>query len=250
MTKTETAIRFMENIARDNSHGYDQTYRWGERGDYDCSALVITAWNKAGVKTGATYTGDMYHAFINHGFKDVTSAIVLSSGSGLVRGDVLLTPGHHTAMYAGNGYIVDARINENGTITGGKPGDQTGKEIEIHSYYNKPWEYVLRYTKDSTETTHSVTYTGGRTMYNFSVESVSRGRRGNYVLLLQEILKARGITDEAGNALELDGIAGKCTVQAINKYQTQRINAGVDIGTNGKTDSVCGAKMWSDILAL
>ena len=62
MTKTEKAIRQMETWAKDASHGYDQDYRWGEKGDYDCSSAVIQAWQNAGVPVksgGATYTGDM-----------------------------------------------------------------------------------------------------------------------------------------------------------------------------------------------
>ena len=34
MSKTEAAIQWMENCANDNRHGYDQRYRWGERGDW------------------------------------------------------------------------------------------------------------------------------------------------------------------------------------------------------------------------
>lgn len=49
MTKTEKAIRQMETWAKDDSHGYDQDYRWGEKGDYDCSSAVIQAWQNAGV---------------------------------------------------------------------------------------------------------------------------------------------------------------------------------------------------------
>ena len=49
MSKTEAAIQWMENCANDNRHGYDQRYRWGERGDYDCSSAVISAWRAAGV---------------------------------------------------------------------------------------------------------------------------------------------------------------------------------------------------------
>ena len=30
MSKTEQAISWMENTARNNAHGYDQRYRWGE----------------------------------------------------------------------------------------------------------------------------------------------------------------------------------------------------------------------------
>ena len=44
---------------------------------------------------------------------------------------------------------VEASINEKGTATGGKPGDQTGKEFLIRSYRNYPWDCVLRYQEDS-----------------------------------------------------------------------------------------------------
>ena len=63
----ERAVSQMEAWARDNSHGYDQQYRWGERGDYDCSAAVIDAWQRAGVpvrSAGATYTGNMHDVFL------------------------------------------------------------------------------------------------------------------------------------------------------------------------------------------
>ena len=58
----EKATKYMLNLATDDSHGYDQTYRWGERGDYDCSSAVISAYQYAGVPVkddGATYTGNM-----------------------------------------------------------------------------------------------------------------------------------------------------------------------------------------------
>lgn len=148
MTKTEKAIRQMETWAKDDSHGYDQDYRWGEKGDYDCSSAVIQAWQNAGVPVksgGATYTGDMKNVFLKNGFVDVTSKVNAATGSGLLRGDVLLNEAHHVAMYCGNGKEVEASINEKGTAHGGKPGDQTGKEFLIRSYRNYPWNCVLRY---------------------------------------------------------------------------------------------------------
>ena len=45
--------------------------------------------------------------------------------------------------------IVHASIDENKKISGGKAGDQNGKEVFIRSWYNKPWDMVLRY-KDET----------------------------------------------------------------------------------------------------
>ena len=41
MGKIETATQWMIDLANDNSHGYDQTNRWGP--DYDCSSAVISA---------------------------------------------------------------------------------------------------------------------------------------------------------------------------------------------------------------
>lgn len=166
MGAIEKATKQMENWANDSSHGYDQIYRWGEKGDYDCSSAVITAWELAGVpvkSNGATYTGNIYDVFTKLGFQDVTSKVSLSNGSGLVRGDVLLNHVHHVAMYCGNGKEVEASINEMGSATGGEPGDQTGKEFLIRSYRNYPWDCVLRYTKDSESTGESSAGSSGTT---------------------------------------------------------------------------------------
>ena len=77
----ESAVNWAVSIANDNSHGYDQNSRWGV--DYDCSSLVISAFEQAGVKVktgGATYTGNMKSVFLKYGFSDVTGQINLSSG--------------------------------------------------------------------------------------------------------------------------------------------------------------------------
>lgn len=152
MSKTEQAIRWMEQHANDPRCGYDQTYRWGERGDYDCSSAVITAWESAGVKVkeaGASYTGNMYQAFKACGFKDVTKKVNRTNGAGMKRGDVLLNDRCHTAMFAGNYNIVQASINERGGVTNGTPGDQTGREFYKRSYYNYPWDHVLRFKEET-----------------------------------------------------------------------------------------------------
>lgn len=151
MSNIEKAVEWMEKTAKDNSHGYDQVYRWGEKGDFDCSGAVITALKKAGIdlkKSGATYTGNIRPAALKNGFEDITSQINLNTGKGLKRGDILLKEFHHVAMYCGNGMEVEASINEKGTATGGKPGDQTGHEFLIRSYRNYPWDHILRYTGD------------------------------------------------------------------------------------------------------
>ena len=42
MDVIESAAAYAQNIAADDSHGYDQAGRWGP--DYDCSSLVISAF--------------------------------------------------------------------------------------------------------------------------------------------------------------------------------------------------------------
>lgn len=141
----ESAVQWAIGIANDNSHGYDQGSRWGP--DYDCSSLLITAYQQAGIKVkdaGATYTGNMYSTFLACGFEDVTGFVNLSNGSGIKRGDILLNTASHTAMSIGNGQVVQASQNEFGGATGGQTGDQTGREIWCTNYYNFPWNYVLR----------------------------------------------------------------------------------------------------------
>lgn len=42
--------------------------------------------------------------------------------------------------------IIHASIDENGKITGGKPGDQTSREVCVRTWYSKPWDYYLECT--------------------------------------------------------------------------------------------------------
>lgn len=150
MSIIENAINWALGIAKDNSHGYDQTHRDGP--NYDCSSLISWAYYNAGLNTRPGYTpstSTMYKVFKNAGFNDATALCNLSTGTGVQRGDVLLKPGSHVAMSIGEGQIVHASINENGGVTGGQSGDQTGKEICTRSYYNKPWQYVLRYPEST-----------------------------------------------------------------------------------------------------
>ena len=145
----EKACNWAVGIANDDSHGYDQKHRWGTP-DYDCSSLVISAFQKAGInlkKNGAWSTKNLLEVALKSGFKDVTSTVNLSSAKGMRRGDILLRKGHHVALYLGNGKAVAAHKNEKGSITGGKPGDQTGHEIDVYPYSNAHWTHILRYTK-------------------------------------------------------------------------------------------------------
>lgn len=234
MSVIESAIAQMEAWAADDSHGYDQQYRWGERGDYDCSAAVIQAWELAGVpvkSSGATYTGNMRSVFLRCGFEDVTGTVDLASGSGLQRGDVLLNMVNHTAMYCGAGQEVEASINELGTATGGQPGDQTGREFLVRPYRNYPWNCVLRYGGEG-----GTTSVRPRPSYEYSVKLglLKEGMEDVQVRTVQQLLAAKGY--EPGEA---DGIMGEATVGAVRAFQE---NSGL------LADGEVGGDTWSKLL--
>ena len=160
MADINNAVLWIIGIANDDAHGYDQINRWSP--DYDCSSLVITALERAGFpvksKFGATYTGNMRSALSNAGFTDVVGEVDLKTGKGLKVGDVLLKPYAHTEMVTGVNPVklTGAHINENGRTTGGRRGDQTGKEISTIRYYNYPWKHVFRYMEKSVENVDKV----------------------------------------------------------------------------------------------
>lgn len=145
MTSIDNAVAWAVGIADDESHGYSQAVRWGP--DYDCSSLIISAYQQAGIPvkdSGAGSTHNMYSTFTANGFTDVTDITNHGTVLGaLQKGDVLLDPASHTEMYIGDGKIVGAHSSETGGIYG-EIGDQTGKEISVTDFYGKSWQHVLR----------------------------------------------------------------------------------------------------------
>ena len=138
------AVQFMIDIANDNTHGYDQTHRNGP--DYDCSSLVGTALHEAGFDVSPySWTGNLEAQLRAVGFVDCKAP--------WLPGDVHLNTAHHVCMSISNTHIAQASINEKGTVTGGKTGDQTGREIYIRDYYeySRGWDMHLRYVGNNTD---------------------------------------------------------------------------------------------------
>lgn len=147
-TATDKALEWALDQC-DKGYTYSMQNRWGPT-SYDCSAFIITAWKKAGVNTGASYTGDMASYFTKSGFTNVANIVEIVSGNGLQAGDVLVwnkegTSGAggdgHTCMYIGDGRIVEC----------------TPLGISTRDYYTTNvhgnavlWQDVLRYKDPAT----------------------------------------------------------------------------------------------------
>ena len=230
MSAAEKAAAFMENLAADPMHGYDQQYRWGERGDFDCSSALISAWERAGVPVksrGASYTGNMYSVFLGCGFSDISADIDFESGAGLKRGDVLLNHVNHTALYVGKGSTAEANINELGRVTGGEAGDQSGREILVRGYRNFPWDCALRYMGDGESETQQA---------QLKLPYLSRGQVSECVRAMQLLLEGRGFSVGDAGA---DGDFGSDTGAGLVKFQRAK-----DLSADG----ICGPATWTRLL--
>lgn len=144
-TATDKAIQWAVNQCN-KGYTYSMTNRWGPT-SYDCSSFIVSAWNNAGVQTGATYTGNMESCFTAHGFTNVARSVNISNGNGMQAGDVLVwnatgTSGAgangHTAMFIGDGRMVEC----------------TPSGIATRNYYKEcNWQVVLRYKDAATGNT-------------------------------------------------------------------------------------------------
>lgn len=229
MSVIEQACNFAIEVARDDARGYSQdaNKRWGNP-DFDCSSLVISAFKSAGLPLKSTYTGNMLGDFLNNGFEKVI--INMATGEGLQRGDVLLNIKKHTALYIGDGQIVNATGSENGKY--GREGDQTGNEIRIQPYYNKPWDCVLRYTSEKIPVP---TESKGETKVMIELRQLQFGSKGADVRSLQILLNEKAHSRH----LVVDGDFGNNTKSVVLDYQR----------ANGlAVDGIVGRNTWTSLL--
>lgn len=79
--------------------------------------------------------------------------------------------------------------------------------------------------------------------YMFNPEAVKVGDKNTSVLLLQEILRARGFKGKDGKALKLTWTADANTIYALKAYQESRKEVL-------EVDGICGSATWKDLIAI
>ena len=227
----EKAVQEAIAIANDPAHGYSQIRRWGP--DYDCSSLVIQVFDNAGfpVKNrGASYTGNMALAFLNCGF----TKLVYSAQLDLRRGDILLNVTHHTAIYIGSGMLVEAAIDETGGVRGDQPGDQTGGEIHVRTFYNYPWDFVLRYIDTvPVYDDPACSYTAGNTVQIYAPQ-IRSGDFGPAVAAAQAALNYHGF-----GLILTDGMFTQTMTEAVKNFQRSK---------KIEVDGIIGPQTWKQLL--
>ena len=79
--------------------------------------------------------------------------------------------------------------------------------------------------------------------YMFNPETVKAGDKNTSVLLLQEILRARGFKGKNGKALKLTWTADANTIYALKAYQESRKEVL-------EVDGICEPATWKDLIAI
>lgn len=166
------------------------------------------------------------------------------------KGDIVIF--YRNGTFAHTGIVTKVSGDRFWTIEGNTSGASgivaNGGGVCEKSYYNSQlpgtkfcrpdYSIVTNITPDNGSGDHT---TGGH--YMFEPKTVKKGDNGLSVLLLQEILIARGFKGKDGKPLTLDRAAGTNTIHALTKYQESR--KGVL-----EADGICGDKTWRDLIAL
>lgn len=117
--------------------------------------------------------------------------------------------------------------------------DVCGKNCPSAIRSKGDWTRFKKLISSATTNTPTTPTTPKGDTYMFTCKTVQNGSNGLEVLLLQEILKARGYYTG-----ELDRSFGAQTKKAVEKYQKDRK------GGAGPVDGICGPKTWADLIAL
>ena len=143
------------------------------------------------------------------------------------------------------GYVESVSGGKITAIEGNKGGAVARRVITVGNGNIRGYA-APKYAESSAAGSTTPENSGG--IYMFECKTVQNGENGTHVLLVQEILKARGYKGKDGKELTLDRECGTNTVYAIKNYQKDREK--VDPGICGGVDGIAGLKTLKDMIAL
>lgn len=241
MTLAEKYIGTKENPANSNNvifntHYYGQAVYdglWGQAFPW-CCAFVWDIFRLAGA-SNLFYDGKKTATCATYETWARNKGLSVGKGNGQY-GDVVTFDfnnkgrAHHIGFIKkknpdGTYQTIEGNTSASSNDNGGIVMERTRSQSQIR--------YIFRPKYDAGKATEGV--------YMFIVKNVKNGSVGNDVLLVQEILRARGYKGQDGQLIGLDKSCGPNTVYAIKKFQAD----------NGlAADGEWGPATWAKALAL
>ena len=171
-------------------------------------------------------------------------------------GDVVIF--YHNGMFTHTGLVTAVIGDRFYTIEGNTSGASgiiaNGGGVCAKSYLNSQMPGTKFCTPDYSIVSNAVNKPSGINKipsntiqtgekYMFNPETVKAGDKNTSVLLLQEILRARGFKGKNGKALKLTWTADANTIYALKAYQESRKEVL-------EVDGICGSETWKDLIAI
>ena len=198
---TVGTITAMSAVARqiiDLNTGYGQDARWSfwpgsgsiRSGQMcDCSsaetAIVILGGYRLAYDAGLC-TANLGQALLDSGDLE---QVAYDPKETLPEGRIVIAPGHHVVHSMGGGWVFSASANERGTATGGQPGDQTGREVDMIPQYD-------------------MTQGGSRAAYAYQPKASATVASA----------ASSSAPVAAPGVLEVDGVFGRLTIKRLQKF--------------------------------
>lgn len=167
-------------------------------------------------------------------------------------GDIVIF--YHNGTFTHTGLVTAVIGDRFYTIEGNTSGASgiiaNGGGVCAKSYFNSQMpgtkfctpDYNIVSTPTKSENVLSDTTQAGGS-YMFNPETVKAGDKNTSVLLLQEILRARGFKGKNGKTLKLTWSADANTIYALKAYQESRKKVL-------EVDGICGPATWKDLIAI
>ena len=136
---------------------------------------------------------------------------------------------------------LEGKISNESPVTEGEWDDPAVLQMALPGTKFCTPDYSIVLSADKDETDKTTNPEGGS--YMFNPETVKAGDKNTSVLLLQEILRARGFKGKNGKALKLTWTADANTIYALKAYQESRKEVL-------EVDGICGSATWKDLIAI